>query len=264
MATPIATGRLALLALALMAFVLASGAPSARAADESLAESLIRLRGDVEQLNSELEQLRQEQRTTLNGLAAQKAELEAGVDRQQLAARELREKLDAKDAEAAEAGAEGDALKPAVLAAADALKAHIEAGLPFKQAERAADVDAFRNDVITGALPPSRAVNRLWALYEDEFRLTRENGLFSQTISLGRERVLADVVRLGSMALYFRTQDGRVGLAQRAADGWRFVVEDDAADRARIDALFDALRKQIRQGWFELPLAASSTDGGAR
>src|SRR5690606_29294078 len=100
--------------------------------------------------------------------------------------------------------------------------------------------------------------------YEDEFRLTRENGLFSQTISLGRERVLADVVRLGSMALYFRTQDGRVGLAQRAADGWRFVVEDDAADRARIDALFDALRKQIRQGWFELPLAASSTDGGAR
>lgn len=264
MATPFATGRPALSALALIALTLAAGAAPARAADEALAESLIRLRGEVEQLNGELEQLRQEQRTTLNGLATQKAELAASVDRQQLAARELREKLDAKNAEAAATGAEGDALKPAVLAAADALKAHIEAGLPFKQDERAADVDAFRNDVITGAIPPARAVNRLWALYEDEFRLTRENGLFSQTIDLGQERVLADVARLGSMALYFKTQDGRVGMAQRSADGWRFVTVEDAADKARIDALFDALRKQIRQGWFELPLAAATTDGGAR
>ena len=256
MAIPFASGRLAVLALALVA-----GAAPARAADESLAESLVRLRGEVEQLNGELEQLRQEQRTTLNGLTAQKAELEASVDRQQLAARELREKLAAKDAEASEAGAESDALQPGVLAAADALKAHIEAGLPFKQAERAADVDAFKNDVITGAIPPARAANRLWALYEDEFRLTRENGLFSQTIDLGRERVLADVVRLGSMALYFKTQDGRVGLAQRAGNGWRFVTVDDAADQERINALFDALRKQIRQGYFELPLVAN---GGAR
>ncbi len=116
-------------------------------------------------------------------------------------------------------------------------------------------MDAFKNDVITGAIPPARAANRLWALYEDEFRLTRENGLFSQTIDLGRERVLADVVRLGSMALYFRTQDGRVGLARRADNDWRFVTVDDAADQERINALFDALRKQIRQGYFELPLA---------
>ncbi|MEZ5464194.1 MAG: DUF3450 family protein [Lysobacteraceae bacterium] len=256
MASPFPSGRLAVLAL-----VLAAGVVPVQAADESLAESLIRLRGEVEQLNGELEQLRQEQRTTLNGLAAQRAELEASVDRQQLAARELREKLAAKDVEASEAGAESDALQPAVLAAADALKAHIEAGLPFKQAERAADVDGFKNDLVSGAIPPARAVNRLWALYEDEFRLTRENGLFSQTISLGSERVLADVVRLGSMALYFKTQDGRVGLAQRSGEGWRFATAEDAADQARINALFDALRKQIRQGWFELPLAAT---GGAR
>ena len=46
MAIPFASGRLAVLALALVA-----GAAPARAADESLAESLVRLRGEVEQLN---------------------------------------------------------------------------------------------------------------------------------------------------------------------------------------------------------------------
>ncbi|MCA9240384.1 MAG: hypothetical protein KDA37_09300 [Planctomycetales bacterium] len=55
-------------------------------AAEPLAERLIALRGEVEQLNSELELTREEQRTTLAGLNAQKAELKASVDRQQLAA----------------------------------------------------------------------------------------------------------------------------------------------------------------------------------
>lgn len=137
------------------------------------------------------------------------------------------------------------------------MQIHVRAGLPFKQAERVADIDSFRNDLLSGAIPPARAVNRLWALYEDEFRLTRENGLFSQTLRIGNERVLADVVRLGSVALYFKTQDGRVGLAQRAGSAWTFVEATDPVDRERIDTLFDALRKQIRQGFFELPLAVN-------
>ncbi|PKM09840.1 MAG: hypothetical protein CVV15_07675, partial [Gammaproteobacteria bacterium HGW-Gammaproteobacteria-5] len=73
--------------------------------------------------------------------------------------------------------------------------------------------------------------------------------------ALGDERVLAEVAKIGSMALYFRTQDGRVGLAQLSADGWQFVPVSKRDDIARINTLYDALKKQIRQGWFELPLA---------
>lgn len=247
--------RVAPLALALL-LVPAAGA----LAQDDLAQGLIRLRGEVEQLNGELDLLREEQRTGLAALNVQKAELSASVERQQLAARELREKLQARQAEQAEAGAEGDTLRPLLLDAVARLRAQIAAGLPFKVEERLGELDQFRVQLENGTLPPQRAVNRLWAFHEDEFRLSRENGLYSQTIEVGGERVLAEVAKVGGMALYFRTPDGRYGQARRAGEGWVFEPFADPDDAGRAAAYYDSLRKQIRQGYFELPLA----QGGSR
>jgi uncharacterized coiled-coil protein SlyX len=233
---------------------------AAQGGGDPLAERLIQLRGEVEQLNGELELLREEQRTVLAGLNAQRAELSASVDRQQLLAREAQARLAEAEARAVEAGASGDTLPPLLLAAVDALAASVRAGLPFKVEERLGELEAYRTQLQNGSLAAARGVNRLWAFYEDEYRLTRENGLHSQTLQVGDERVLADVAKLGAMALYFRTQDGRYGHAQRAASGWRFVELTDKSDQQRVAALFDALRKQTRSDWCELPLAA----GGGR
>lgn len=246
--------RVAPLALALLA------PAAAFAQHDDLAEGLIRLRSEVEQLNSELTLLREEQRTMLAALNVQKAELATAAERQQLAARELREKMAALQAEQAQAGAAGEDLKPLLLDAIAALRAQIAVGLPFKIDERLGELDAFRVQVENGTLPPQRAVNRLWAFYEDEFRLTRENGLFNQTIELDGERVLVEVAKVGAMNLYFRAPDGRYGQAVPAGEGWAFVIFEDKTDAARVAAYHDALRKQIRQGFFELPLA----QGGVR
>jgi hypothetical protein len=225
---------------------------------DALAQGLIRLRGEVEQLNGELELLREEQRSALASLNAQKAELSAAAERQQLAAREAREKLARQQAEKADSGASAERLSPILLAAAEALAAQVRAGLPFKTEERLGEIEAFRTQLLNGTLSPQRAVNRLWAFYEDEFRLTRENGLHAQTIALGEERVLADVAKLGSMALYFQTPDGRLGQARRDGATWNFVPFEEEAQRKQVAALFESLRKQIRQGYFELPLLAGS------
>lgn len=239
------------LVLALMA------APAAADADaDALSQGLIRLRGEVEQLNSELELLREEQRTVLAGRSAQKAELGATVERQRLTLREARQKLQAQELAGDATGVAGAALAPALQQATEALAEQIRAGLPFKLEERLGELDAFRTQIGNGSLPPQRAVNRLWAFYEDEFRLTRENSLHSQTIALGEERVLAQVAKLGGMALYFKTDDGRIGQAQRIAGGWQFAPIEDPVAKAQVLVLFDSLGKQIRQGYFELPLAA--------
>lgn len=252
----------ALVLCATCMFIVVTATPPARAADaDELSQGLIRLRAEVESLNGELTLLRDEQRTTLGTLNAQKAELQANLERQQLAARELRGKLAAAQAKQVDAGLIADNLKPLLLDALAGLRQYVANGLPFKRDERLGELDAFRTQVESGALPVPRAVNRLWAFYEDEFRITRENGVHSQTIALGDERVLAEVAKIGSMALYFRTQDGRVGLAQHGADGWHFVSLTERDDIARVNTLYDALKKQIRQGWFELPLANA---GGAK
>ncbi|MBD8527035.1 DUF3450 family protein [Pseudomarimonas arenosa] len=241
-----------------IALLVACGPLLAAPNDAGLAERLIALRGEVEQLNSELELQRDEQRAVLSGLAAQKAELNASVDRQKLAARDAETKLLAAQEAATQAGASGDALQPVLLQAIDGLQQQIRAGLPFKIDERSADLDALRTDLQNGSLLAARGANRLWAFFEDEFRLTRENALHNQTIEVEGERVLAEVAKIGAMALYFRTPDGRYGQAVRSAERWQFVLATEAEHNARIAQLFDALRKQIRQGYFELPVLAAA------
>jgi seryl-tRNA synthetase len=248
------------LAASLLALAVAT---TAAAADEAadLSQSLIRLRGEVESLNNELELVREEQRSALGSLGQQRAELEAQLNRQEQSTRELRERMARQADEAGNAGVAGDSLKPILAQALAQLRQYIQSGLPFKTDERLAALTEIETQVANGTLPPHRAANRVWAFYEDEFRITRETGLYKQTVALGKEQVLADVVKIGSMMLYFKTQDGRMGHARREAAGWRFVVVDEAADQERIALLFDSLGKQIRQGYFELP-AALAVGGG--
>jgi hypothetical protein len=223
-------------------------------ADE-LARRLIALRGEVEQLNGDLELRREEQRATLLGLTQQRAQLEADLKRQELAAREARDRLvQATEAEAG-AGVAGEALKPILATALDELAAGVRAGLPFKAEERLAAIEAIRLEIDSGRLPPHRAANRVWAFVEDEFRLARETGLHQQTLTLDGQQVFAEVAKVGNVMLFWRTKDRRYGQARRAGRGWEFVEITDEPALGQLRAFFDSLDKQIRQGYFELPNA---------
>lgn len=220
---------------------------------DPLAQQLITLRAEVEQLNNELSLVREENRTALAGLNAQKAELAAQLERQQLARKKLGDDLARRQAQAGEAGVSGESLREPLLAAIEQLRAQVQQGLPFKLEERTAAIDEIRLQIENNTLPPTRAVNRLWAFMEDEFRATRENGLFQQTITLDGESVLAEVGRVGTMMLFFRLSDGRLGKAEQGPAGWTFVLSVEENERQRIASLLDSLKKQIRQGWFEIP-----------
>jgi len=72
---------------------------------------------------------------------------------------------------------------------------------------------------------------------------------------LGGVELLAEVARVGLVALYFRAPDGRVGFAIREGDGWTWQTVDGRADADRIEGLFETLGKGIRTGAFDLPWA---------
>jgi len=223
---------------------------------EALAEELVRIRGEVESLNSDLNRKQDQHRNAMSSLAAQKGELEATLRREQLRVDQLQEDLERNRERAEQAGIAGESLLPVAQEAINSLREHIETSLPFKPQERMAALDEIQTQLESAALAPPRAVNRLWGFYEDELRLTRENGLYSQVISLNGEQVLADVARLGTVAMYFKTRNGDYGQAERNGDNWRFTRLDDRAAVQRIDQLFESLKKQIRTGYFELPNGA--------
>ncbi|MDT8364476.1 MAG: DUF3450 family protein [Nitrosomonas sp.] len=220
---------------------------------DELAQSLIRIRGEVEELQNQLDMERQDHRIKMDALGSQLSDLSIENRRQRLSVEKMDQVIQKlEEAKMAKLSSE-EVLLPVVSTGLDKLRNVVENSLPFKVDERLSELDDLKAQLESGKVDPNRTVNRLWAFIEDEIRLTRENGLYSQSIALNGENVLADVAKLGSMFLYFQTSNNQVGLARKENDEWRFVESQDADARQNIEKLFDSLKKQIRQGYFELP-----------
>ena len=86
--------------------------------------------------------------------------------------------------------------------------------------------------------------------------MTRENGIFRQTVEIDGEMRLTDVARLGTIMMFYKTGDNKVGMVQKDGGKWSYVALTDAKAAEQVVALFDGLQKQIRTGYYELPGAA--------
>jgi hypothetical protein len=222
---------------------------------ESLATRLIQMRGQVDELQSELNLKREEHKNRMVYLTAQLTEMEASRNREALRIRQLEQDLEEMRAQVAAAGLTSEMLTPLVLANLYALRDQVQNGFPFKVSERLAELDDLENQVSNGVVTAHRALNRLWAFVEDEIRISRENAIYSQSIQLQGEKVLVDIAKLGNAMMYFRTRDQNYGRAVETPQGWRFELLDSGSDQELVARLFDSLRKQIRQGYFSLPNA---------
>ena len=224
-------------------------------AQDSLAERLITLRGQIDELQSELDVRREEHKNRMAYLTAQQSELEANRDREELRVSQLEEDLQEMRTEIAAAGVSSETLTPFLKSQITQLRAQVQAGFPFKVTERLNELKELESQLDNGVMSAQRGVNRLWAFIEDEFRISRENAIYSQSIALQGENVLVDVAKIGSVMMYFRTRNLEYGKAVATPQGWRFELLSSANDQEKVARLFDSLRKQIRQGYFELPQA---------
>lgn len=225
----------------------------ALAQDDARARRLADLRAEVAELSETIELERDDLRARLRAIDAQKADVQVQLRRAELRLTELRKAADErKDALAGEESA-GEALTPAIKEGLAELRKVVRSGLPFRVQERLDALDALEAQVDEGVLRPRKAAHRVWQFYEDELRLTRENALDRQLISLEGDELFVEVARIGMLAIYFRTEEGVVGHAVRSGDDWTWTPYTDAGSIEHVEGLFDALEKQIRAGWFELP-----------
>lgn len=219
---------------------------------ENLAKELVTKRAEVERLASEVELRKTELREQLRADTQQQAELErqARLLEQELA--QVRSGAAAEVAAIESREALRAAIAPVVLRHVAALRERVALGLPFRARERAAELGRLSSDLEAGKVAPPEALGKLWSAFEDELRLTREVGIHRQEVSLEGREQLVDVLKLGMVLLYFRTLEGRHGLAAPDGSGWRFtLVTGD--DEQRIAALFESLEKHVRTGFFPLP-----------
>lgn len=227
--------------------------PAGAADPSTAARTLSALRAEVEALSARLAEEQEERSTRQRALAVQQAELEAQIRREELRLAQAEAALDRKREELAGSAAASEQLRPAVAQSFAAVDRALDSSLPYRLDERRRALQELRAQFDDGLLAPESAAARLWAFVEDERRLARENSLDRQVIVLDGQELLVQVARLGQVALLFQAEDGRCGWAARGAGGWTWTATTDAADRARITAIFEDLGKQIRVGWFEVP-----------
>lgn len=221
----------------------------------SMAERLASLRSEVEQLSHELSDIQADQRERTRSLSRQKADLELEKSREELKLKKLRAQVAEQRKEIEAQDAKSEEYAPLFDSKVETVRAYVEKSLPFRREERLAGLQKIVEQKQSGLIPAERAVSRLWSFLEDELRLTRESGLYKQTIDLDGEEHMVDVVRIGMVAIYFRTADDEVGHTERTDGGWKFTKVTDPKGQTRILDLFEQFKKQIRVGYFELPSA---------
>lgn len=240
------------------------GGPSYAGDPESLATELVRLRGEVDATAAALTEKRDAKSGRIRALAAQKAQVEAELRREELRLRQLEQALESEKKRVEGASRAEAELRPVAEEVAVRLQGSLDHGVPFRTADRRSELERIKKDLSDGLLAPSSALTRLWAWVEDELRQSRENGMHQQVIPLGDREVLADVVRIGMVALYFRTPEGRFGIAKKqSSGGYQYEELSDELAARQVARLFESMERRVRVGFFELPNPEPSVAGSA-
>lgn len=211
------------------------------------------LRSDVEQLYSQVQDGKQDHRANMRSYAAQLADLEAQINRQQISLRQIELDTEKARQEITDATDQNVSIRPELNQGINTLRMLITGGIPFRVPERIADLDKLQAQLDAESLSEERALGRVWAGFEDLLRLTRENIVSRQEIELDGKPVLAKVAKVGSVMLFFAAPNDVVGYAERSGDGFVYQRAESLQEQEQILALFDAFEKQIRSGYFTLP-----------
>lgn len=222
---------------------------------ENMATSLMQLRADVEELDSSISDEKDSYKASMKSLSRQKDDLESVIAREDLKIKQIQQELSKVRKEIKEAGKNSEGLKPLLLEALTMLENNIKSAIPFKTKDRLADVAKIKQQIESDLITPQKGLALTWNAYGDAIRMSKENGIFKQTITLDGEDRLAEVARVGTMMMFFKTPDENVGYVSRDAKGWYYKEAVSKEDKDQILNIFDAFKKQIRSGYFTLPNA---------
>lgn len=222
---------------------------------DNMAESLMKLRAEVEQLDTKINDEKDAYKASMKSLSIQKSELEAMVSREDLKIKQINKELSDIQAKITAASKNSEGLKPVVLEAIDNLTAMMKTSIPFKTGDRVESVEKIKQQLEASLITPQKALSQVYNAYNDEIRMTKENGIFKQTISLGGEEKLAEIARIGTAMMFFKTPNDTVGYVVKKGNTWSYQEELNKEKQDEILNIFDAFKKQIRTGYFTLPNA---------
>jgi predicted lipase len=225
------------------------------AENEAMIASIMKLRGEVEGLYTQIDANKESYKSQMKSFAVQIADNESQVNRKETATKVANAEAQKLQEQVMQKGAITSDLKPMLTVAIDNLETVIKNGMPFKTSERVAELQKIKTDLASNSITQEKALSLVWASYDDTLRMTKEIGMFKQLIEVNNEQKMAKVAKIGTAMMFFMTPDEEIGYVKNDGGAYSFVLAEDETSKEQIVALFDALQKQIRTGYFSLPNA---------
>jgi hypothetical protein len=255
----------------LCAAVLAMAASNPEHSDDAIASlgaELAALRAEVDGLSADVSTARAQAKEEQLALTRRRAALEGDLESARLLVAELRTRIDAMERAHGERTTAAATTAAPLIDALTRLRALVRAGVPFQTNARLERLDAVEHALSTSPPDVLGALAALEPILVDEARLARSTQRARQPVVVDGEPVVADIIRIGTVAVLFRAPNGAVGFAAHdaaaGASPWRTLV--DEGERAQVNELFALYRKDPPDRVLLVPRAALPVvrGGGAR
>lgn len=219
----------------------------------NISGELVQIRQEIEELHGQINQEKELFSDKVRSLSNQKTDLEVRIGRAELNIKELQRELETMAQKNAEKNGSSEEVLPVLKAAIADLRSTVEFDLPFKRAERLEALATIEHRLNTNIISPNKAANQLWAFVEDELMLGKTNGIYKDLLNIDGNLKLVKVLRVGKVAMFYRTNDMQYGVVKKQTDGWQNVKLADNNAVQQLDYLFDSFSKNIRNGVFTVP-----------
>jgi len=220
---------------------------------KNISQELVKIRQLIENLHSEISYEKEMYRDQMRSYANQKSDLEVRISRADLNIKDLERELHKlTDISRKKSQAQQD-ITPVLKLAIQNLRSSVSASLPFKLTQRLAALDEIEQRLDTHIVTPNKAANQLWAYVQDELMLGKSSGIYNDSLNIDGEEKLVKVLRIGKIAMFFKTHDGHYGVTKKTKGEWQQQMLTAAENITQLGQLFDSFNKNIRNGQFATP-----------
>ena len=242
-----------LLGLALLLAVTSSVADTELKSLKNISQELVEIRQKIESLHNEISYEKDAFKDQIRSYSNQKSDLDVRVSRADLNIKDLQRELQKITSATQRENHLHESVFPVLKESIAHLRNSVSDSLPFKLSQRLSALNEIEHRLDAKIISPNKAANQLWAFVEDELMLGKSSGIYNDTLNVGGQDKLVKVLRLGKVAMFYKTNEGGFGVMQKKGSLWQQQALHEKKSVAQLELLFDSFGKNIRNGQFTTP-----------
>lgn len=219
---------------------------------KNLSKKLVDVRQEIEALHTKISYKKESYNDRIRSYSNQKSDLDIKISRNELRIKELQRDLEKIKVDNLKNSSVQKNIVPILKNSITTLRETIKSSIPFKLQDRLNALADIEHRIDANLVTPNKAANQLWAFVEDEMMLGKSSGIYSDKIEIDGEIKLVKVLKVGKIALFFKSDQERYGMITKDGNLWKQTMITTQEQVQNTAKLFDTFAKQIRTGKFTI------------